>query len=738
MRSLARVFGWGATMAGVLTLVPGEGRANQIVPSDCNFDFQTVYNPGDAVCVTGDVDTVPPGEICGAGQVFVFKAGTANPFFDVTNATQTPNYISTCLGGGGFIDEYVWLPVLQPGQYGLLLDEYPFYNPGQAPAGQVGSEDVLVDFAFSVSNAPLVLSVNVGKIKGDAVKGLAAAEAITLLASTLGVIDTFGTAADWGLSLGAGGALAALLMGMFCDEGVYNQYVEQYADIPCPTSYNSAVILIGVKLLNGIANAQKKHYGGIIADPPDPQFLTVVPAKTEDMVVFGGPQTPFANHPLPNSLTSISTALGIQAAAYQAMLPTLEKVQGAQNAGDHLGLVLQTEKLRSHAELAQASGAQIKKDLDSLEAFLSSSGQLGKSADVSPALAALAAGLTDADRNILYSYGLDDAQIDAAAAELEAFPFPAEISWDALLAQGRALADDMEPALVDLVQQADAVHAENAPYVQLRLRPVASISGATTGAVGGTVALTASAQHDDPQASLTFTWDLDGDGMFDDATGAVASFKPVAPGLHLVTARASDGANEDFARHLVNVAISNSPPVLTSVTPSDLAPFADTGEVITFGAEATDPDGDPVTLTWRVDGADVATGATVQLTMPDEQPHKVVVVASDSDPFSPDVTASFTVRAAKWKGMIGEGGNGGGGAGGGSGGDGGDGGAGGDGAGNAGAGGPGNGGNGGGGAADDGGGAEGCGCRQHEGPVSSASLIFAALALSLAVRRRRR
>lgn len=634
--------------------VPSEARANQIEPADCNLDFTNSYNAGDQVCVTGDVDGVPPGEICGGAYVFVFPAGGPDPFFDITNPQHVPNYITSCMGGGGFIDESVWLPPTIPGQYGLLLDEYPF-------GGSVGPEDVLNDFAFTVTNAPIVFSVNPALIKAAAVEGLASANALYNLAVLLAALDAASTAADWAIAFGTGGGLAGLVFGVYCVTGT----ADLHGYYCPPTSYNSAVLAIGGTIMKGMSAALTKHYNGIIADPPDPNFLVVVPARTEDVLALGGPWTPFADHPIPNAQIRVASLLGLQAAAYQALLPTLEKAQGAQLANDHLGLVLQSEKLKSHAQLALDAGAAINAELDALEAHLSSTGQLGISADLATISGQIDAGLSDAERAQLYSYGLDDAAIEQALSALMTTPKPAEVSWDALIVEARAVVDAMQPSLEDLVTQAEAVRAENAPYA-LRIRPVASLAGPPTGSVGTALTLTASATHENAAATLSYAWDTDGDGDYDDGTGVSLAFTPPAPGLTLVTVEVSDGAYQDYATHLVDVAISNVPPTLENLTPADIAPFAGVGEVVAFHAEASDADGDPVTLTWLVDDVEQGTGNDFEFTMPDEEPHSVLVLASDDDPYSPDAGAAFLARASKWKGEItGSGGSGGGGSGGG-------------------------------------------------------------------------
>jgi uncharacterized membrane protein YgcG len=688
----------------VCSQVPSEARANQIEPADCNLDFTTSYNPGDQVCVTGDVDGVPPGEICGGAYVFVFPAGGPDPFFDITNPQHVPNYITTCLGGGAFIDESVWLPPTIPGQYGLLLDEYPF-------GGSVGAEDVLNDFAFTVTNAPIVFSVNPALIKADAVKGLAAANALYNLAVLLSALDAASTAADWAIAFGTGGGLAGLVFGVYC----VTNTADLHSGYCPPTSYNSAVLSIGGTIMKGMSAALTKHYDGIIADPPDPNFLVVVPAKTEDVLALGGPWTPLADHPMPNAQTRVASLLGLQAGAYQALLPTLEKAQGAQLASDHLGLVLQSEKLKAHAQLALDAGAAINTELDALQAHLSSTGQLGIRADLAAIQGQIDAGLSDAQRAQLHSYGLDDAQIEQALGELKTTPMPAEVSWDALIVQTRAVVDEMRPSLEDLVAQAEAVRAENAPYA-LRIRPVASLAGPPTGSVGAALTLTASATHENPAATLSYAWDTDGDGDYDDGTGASLAFTPPAPGLTLVTVEVSDGAYQDYATHLVDVAVSNVPPALENLTPADMAPFADVGQVVAFHAEASDADGDPITLKWIVDDVEQGTGNDFELTMPDEEPHSVVVLASDDDPYSPDAGAAFLARASKWKGEItGAGGGGGSGSGSGSGGSG----SGGD-------------------DGDDGSSDDGCGCITAGTAGGSMAPCLALVALGVALQRRRR
>ena len=212
-----------------VALLPAPEQAVGIFASDCNFGFQDVYNQGDAVCVTGEMDVVPPMAICAEGFVYVPPAGAANPFWDVSAGGA--NYILGCGGAGAFYDEYVWLPPLIPGQYDLVIDQFPF-------GGAFGAEDYRLENAFSVSNAPIVWSVDVNAIKGAAMDGLTYAQSLIVLSYTLQIIDALSTVADWGGALGTGGGVAAVILGVLC--------ITDTISHPCATSYNSAVISIQV------------------------------------------------------------------------------------------------------------------------------------------------------------------------------------------------------------------------------------------------------------------------------------------------------------------------------------------------------------------------------------------------------------------------------------------------------------------------------------------------------------
>lgn len=87
---------------------------------------------------------------------------------------------------------------------------------------------------------------------------------------------------------------------------------------------------------------------------------------------------------------------------------------------------------------------------------------------------------------------------------------------------------------------------------------------------GGTVAISATATDPDGDA-LSASWDLDGDGAFDDATGLTITFSAASldgPSVRTIAVSVSDGTSSSTAT--AEVSVTNAAPVITALTvPSD-------------------------------------------------------------------------------------------------------------------------------------------------------------------------
>ena len=90
--------------------------------------------------------------------------------------------------------------------------------------------------------------------------------------------------------------------------------------------------------------------------------------------------------------------------------------------------------------------------------------------------------------------------------------------------------------------------------LSLDTAPVADAGGPYTVAPGKRVVLDASGSFDLEGEDLTFAWDLDGDGMFDDATGPTAVFRATrAPGSYPVAVQVSDADESTVGVTVVEV-----------------------------------------------------------------------------------------------------------------------------------------------------------------------------------------
>jgi uncharacterized protein len=144
----------------------------------------------------------------------------------------------------------------------------------------------------------------------------------------------------------------------------------------------------------------------------------------------------------------------------------------------------------------------------------------------------------NADENPLFDYNDTVRDLGEAAFERESTARP-------LYEADPYRSSDHDPAIVGL----DLSSRNRAP--------VARITGPTTVRVGRRIVLSAATSSDPNRLDvLSYAWDLDGDGRFDDATGRTAVFRGVrGPGPKTVSVRVSDGELKAVARKTVTVTV---------------------------------------------------------------------------------------------------------------------------------------------------------------------------------------
>ena len=139
-------------------------------------------------------------------------------------------------------------------------------------------------------------------------------------------------------------------------------------------------------------------------------------------------------------------------------------------------------------------------------------------------------------------------------------------------------------------------------YTAANQPPTARISAnPTSGAAPLTVAFDGSGSTDPEGRPLTYSWDLNGDGTFGDATTPTASYTYTSSGTYTASLQVTDdrGATNTAS---VTITVGNTAPVAVIDSPSATLTWQ-VGQTISFSGHATDAqDGalPPAALTWSV------------------------------------------------------------------------------------------------------------------------------------------
>jgi glucose/arabinose dehydrogenase/PKD repeat protein len=123
----------------------------------------------------------------------------------------------------------------------------------------------------------------------------------------------------------------------------------------------------------------------------------------------------------------------------------------------------------------------------------------------------------------------------------------------------------------------------------------------TSGAAPLTVAFNGTGSSDADGDALTYEWDLDGDGAFDDGAAATASFTYTQPGTYTATLRVTDPSGAS-GTDSVPISAGNTPPTAVIDSPAAGTTWK-VGDTINFSGHATDPQQGPLgpaALTWSL------------------------------------------------------------------------------------------------------------------------------------------
>ena len=125
-------------------------------------------------------------------------------------------------------------------------------------------------------------------------------------------------------------------------------------------------------------------------------------------------------------------------------------------------------------------------------------------------------------------------------------------------------------------------------HVEGNQPPVAVATATPQNGAGPLEVDLSAADSSDPDSgdTLSYAWDLDNDGQFDDSTEEAPTHVYAEPGVHIATVRVSDpdGASDTDS---VSIQVDNTPPVASITAPTEDLTWT-VGDQITLSATATD------------------------------------------------------------------------------------------------------------------------------------------------------
>jgi hypothetical protein len=552
----------------------------------------------------------------------------------------TPGGCNGVAGAGAFLDIFLWFPPTVPGDYIVAL----FDNNGG-----VATDVILIQ---SSNGPPTISQETIDAIKEEA--ALAA--------------NVWGRTENFGRILNEASSEIALMVSLVGADPVGGAVsVAEYVNdevTGAPASYDEWVLQQGGQIISGLAGAQRVRFASLAADPPDDAFTEIVAmdlgAINADLASLaplmpGVPlEYPFANqtqNPLHLASIRLSNSVAEDSALVFTFMRTLEKFQGAEAAKDDEFTLLQARALKKYADQLGTQLITTRQGALDYKAELAADGLADieyDGADISALYDRLTTtGLTAAEEESLRDVGFTDVELLLLIERANTFAAPIGMySRGGGLNDIVASIDTTLPALQTLGDEAQAVVDYFEPLVSEQ-HPSADAGGPYAGDEGAAVEFEGSGSSDPQAQALTYEWDFDLDGQFDDAAGAGVSNTYNAPVETQVGLRVTDtdgNANIDYAA--VSIAEVNFPPQITSFIPVELAPTASNDNPLDFSATATDPDLDPLSFEWRVDGEVVSTasGFTYTPAIDETGTRKVRLTVSDLNPLSEDTFETRLVR----------------------------------------------------------------------------------------------
>lgn len=396
--------------------------------------------------------------------------------------------------------------------------------------------------------------------------------------------------------------------------------------------------------LTQLLNASN-HWKGIAADPPDLNFQQLSPLKEHSQINL------HSSDALIQSVAQISTEASEEAALAEALLRSLERYQGADEANDGTWALIHARAIKQYAALLAMQMSETSAAFNSANVALSADQQDLEQAAVElmifrdrVAVSGFNADELRSARNLEVGES-DLANIESALLSIDVSGF-AKADMTNEFEELQTTSPAISASLMDLVNAMDSIidTLEADPGVS-SLSPFANAGGPYSGLEGNSISLDAQASTSSSPIT-NFVWDLDGDGIFDDASGATPNyvFAHVFNGWIGVQVTNSYGFS-DIGYTSVSVSEINQSPGIESYQPTDLHPVVTAGVAQGFQVTANDVDGDPTNIEWKLDGSFVESGSVFNYHPASDQVglHLIQAVVSDANVLGGSIIQSWYV-----------------------------------------------------------------------------------------------
>jgi hypothetical protein len=652
---------WRLFMVGILVAVSllSTFRATPVHAMSIFFngyggDSYTTYGPNATVAISGDLAGTPDacislGEY--AANVYIRPHGGTDPAVRSEMPPQPDDVIISDFTGGLFEDETIGFTTpsgnLVAGNWDIVLDVCGdgFYDPG---VDYLYGAD-MPNGAFSVvipTGIPLLPSADILALKANARNE--ASQWNTSALSSAALFALYDAYNIWSDLADPGESLEDQLIygtNFYLDWGCLAMPNPQNAPATpwCPTEGWNDVMGLQFQVVK-LQLAEASHYQAIANDPPDADDSTLVTLAPTETV------NPNTSDPLEAAYTSLGSQVSTESATLDALRHAIEKYQGADQAGDGQAALLQAETIQQYAIQAAQGINTTNTLLDNVIAQVNASGkdfdgEAGFTADLQQRLATTgfspdevtslkAAGLSETDISTLL--GL----LSTSATQQTDVPYPLD-GYDVYgsvpenFQQQQALNSNAAAALQQLATDLTPLIEYLQSQISAPNLPSANAGGPYSGTVGTPIQFDASASTTPADTgSLTYAWDLLGNGTFADASGANPTFTFTAPRSGLVGVKVTNDTGQSSVAYVpISVAAVNQRPSITAATPDDSVLAIDQDQDVTFGVTASDAEHDPLTYQWTYDGTPVGgnnPGYTHTFTSADHGLHTLAVTVSDA------------------------------------------------------------------------------------------------------------